>query len=81
MLHVQVDVDVSEMYRSGEHWLVLVRPPGVGSSSVGTSRRGSRIRRPTVADTYHRNPLGAGAYTFDSQFRDERGNIVPELLP
>ncbi len=38
----------------------------------------ARIKDPTA---YHRNPLEAEAYTFDSQFRDEDGNVVPELLP
>lgn len=38
----------------------------------------ARIKDPTA---YHRNPLEAEAYTFDSQFRDEHGNVAPELLP
>ena len=38
----------------------------------------ARIKDPTA---YHRNPLEAEAYTFESQFRDEHGAVVPELLP
>lgn len=38
----------------------------------------ARIKDPTA---YHRNPLEAEAYTFDSQFRDEHGTVVPDLLP
>ena len=38
----------------------------------------ARIKDPTA---YHRNPLEAEAYTFDSQFRDEQGTVAPELLP
>jgi Domain of unknown function (DUF4157) len=30
---------------------------------------------------YHRNPLEAEAYTFESQFRDATGNVVPARLP
>lgn len=37
----------------------------------------SRIKNPTA---YHRNPLEAEAYTFDSKFRDENGKAVGELL-
>ena len=37
-----------------------------------------RIKNPTA---YHRNPLEAEAYTFDSQFRDEDGTVVPDRLP
>ena len=37
-----------------------------------------RIKDPTA---YHRNPLEAEAYTFDSQFRDEHGTVARELLP
>lgn len=36
------------------------------------------IEKPTA---YHRNPLEAEAYTFESQFRDERGKVVADLLP
>ena len=38
----------------------------------------ARIEDPTA---YHRNPLEAEAYTFESQFRDEHGTVAPELLP
>lgn len=37
-----------------------------------------RIENPTA---YHRNPLEAEAYTFDSRFRDANGKADPELLP
>jgi len=37
-----------------------------------------RIKNPTA---YHRNPLEAEAYTFDSRFRDENGKAVADLLP
>jgi len=30
---------------------------------------------------YHRNPLEAEAYTFEAQFRDSRGRVVPARLP
>ncbi len=30
---------------------------------------------------YHRNPLEAEAYQFDSKFRDERGRVVASRLP
>jgi hypothetical protein len=30
---------------------------------------------------YHRNPLEAEAYNFDSRFRDEAGRAVASLLP
>jgi Domain of unknown function (DUF4157) len=30
---------------------------------------------------YHRNPLEAEAYTFESQFRDDAGHVVPARLP
>jgi hypothetical protein len=38
----------------------------------------ARIDNPTA---YHRNPLEAEAYAFDSKFRDEHGTVAPELLP
>ncbi len=38
----------------------------------------ARIKNPTA---YHLNPLEAEAYTFESQFRDEHGRVVPERLP
>jgi hypothetical protein len=37
-----------------------------------------RIKKPTA---YHRNPLEAEAYGFESQFRDESGKVVADLLP
>lgn len=37
-----------------------------------------RIENPTA---YHRNPLEAEAYTFDSTFRDEHGTVLPDRLP
>lgn len=30
---------------------------------------------------YHRNPLESEAYSFEAQFRDEQGRVVPERLP
>ena len=33
------------------------------------------------ATPYHRNPLEAEAYTFDAQFRDAAGRVVPSRLP
>jgi hypothetical protein len=36
------------------------------------------IAQPTA---YHRNPLEAEAYTFEARFRDDRGRVVPDLLP
>ena len=36
------------------------------------------IDKPTA---YHRNPLESEAYTFDSQFRDAKGRVVPDRLP
>ena len=38
----------------------------------------SHIKRPTA---YHRNPLEAEAYEFDSRFRDDDGRVVAERLP
>lgn len=38
----------------------------------------SHIRQPS---DYHRNPLEAEAYTFESRFRDGAGRVVPALLP
>jgi hypothetical protein len=38
----------------------------------------ARIEGPTA---YHRNPLEAEAYNFESEFRDEHGTVAPELLP
>jgi hypothetical protein len=38
---------------------------------------------PTYLDdvtAYHRNPLEAEAYSFESQFRDVRGRVVPARL-
>ncbi len=36
------------------------------------------IDHPTA---YHRNPLEAEAYSFEAQFRDDRGRVLPERLP
>jgi hypothetical protein len=38
---------------------------------------------PYIGDltAYHRNPLEAEAYTFESQFRDDAGHVVAERLP
>jgi len=39
---------------------------------------------PTYIDdvsAYHRNPLESEAYSFEQQFRDERGRVVPHNLP
>ena len=33
------------------------------------------------ATAYHRNPMEAEAYTFESQFRDAAGNVVAARLP
>jgi Domain of unknown function (DUF4157) len=30
---------------------------------------------------YHRNPLESEAYSFEAQFRDEHGRVVPDRLP
>jgi len=30
---------------------------------------------------YHRNPLESEAYSFEAQFRDERGRVAPDRLP
>lgn len=38
----------------------------------------AHIDTPTA---YHRNPLEAEAYAFDSRFRDPDGKVVAELLP
>ena len=36
------------------------------------------ISHPTA---YHRNPLEAEAYSFEAQFRDNRGQVMPDRLP
>ena len=38
----------------------------------------SHIAKPT---DYHRNPLEAEAYRKESQYRDDRGSVVPSRLP
>jgi len=30
---------------------------------------------------YHRNPLEAEAYSFEAQFRDDEGRVIPDRLP
>lgn len=41
-------------------------------------------RLPTYIDepsAYHRNPLESEAYSFEAQFRDVQGRVVPDRLP
>jgi hypothetical protein len=74
LIHETMHVDQTRRY-GGENGFACEYGKGyvAGGGAVP-----AHIKRVTA---YHRNPLEAEAYAFDSRFRDDNGRVVPDRLP